>query len=263
MKNNVLKSTWQEGRATINGWLHIPSTWSTEIMARAGFDSLTVDMQHGLMGLDSAIHMLQAISVTDTVPLARSTWNEPGIIGRLLDAGAMGIICPMVNNRAECEQFVGACRYHPDGYRSLGPTRARVVYGADYASHANHEVLALAMIETKEALDNIDEIASVPSLNGFYIGPGDLRLSLMGAGGMDNEDAEFLAALDTIIAAAKRHDIITGIHCNSAAYAQKMIERGIEMVTLQTDSGLLTSAAAVVVNQMRGVQPQPRKSDSY
>ncbi|MCB9454235.1 MAG: 2,4-dihydroxyhept-2-ene-1,7-dioic acid aldolase [Anaerolineaceae bacterium] len=263
MKHNALKSAWKERRATLNGWLHIPSMWSTEVMARAGFDSLTVDMQHGLMGLDSAIQMLQAISTTNTVALARSTWNEPGTIGRLLDAGAMGIICPMVNNRAECEQFVGACRYHPVGYRSLGPTRAKVLYGDDYTKHANEDVLALAMIETKEALDNVDEIASVPGLSGFYIGPGDLRLSLMGAGGLDNEDAEFLAALDTILAAAKRQGIVTGIHCNSAVYAQKMIERGFDMVTLQTDSGLLSAAATSIVNQMRGIQPQQRKSESY
>ncbi|MCA9907165.1 MAG: 2,4-dihydroxyhept-2-ene-1,7-dioic acid aldolase [Anaerolineae bacterium] len=263
MKSNALKQTWRDGKATLNGWLHIPSTWSTEVMAHAGFDSLTVDMQHGMMGLESAIHMLQAISTTETVALARVDWNEPGAIMRLLDAGAMGIICPMINSRAECEQFVSACRYHPDGIRSLGPTRARVIYGDDYARHANEEVVTLAMIETREALDNVDEIAAVKGLDGFYIGPGDLRLSLMGAGGMDNEDDEFLAALDTILAAAKRHGIITGIHCNSVSYAQKMIARGLQMVTLQTDSALLSGAAISTVNGTRGVQTQTRRTDAY
>ena len=134
MRTNKLKTLWQEGKTVVNAWVTIPSAWSAEVMAHAGFDSLTIDMQHGLADYATALAMLQAVSTTDVVPLARVPWNDPAIIMRLLDAGAYGIICPMVNTRAEAEAFVGACRYAPRGYRSYGPTRAVVYAGADYLS---------------------------------------------------------------------------------------------------------------------------------
>ena len=175
MRENTIQSIWADGGAVLNGWLAIPSSWSAEVLANQGWDSLTVDMQHGLADLSQALSMMQAISTTSTIPLVRVPWNEPGVIMRSLDMGAYGVICPMINSRAECEAFVGACRYHPDGYRSLGPTRARVYAGADYMQHANSTVLTFAMIETSEAVKNIDEIVSVPGLDAIYIGPNDLR----------------------------------------------------------------------------------------
>ena len=147
-------------------------------MAHAGFDSLTVDMQHGLSHFESAVPMFQAISTTDTVPLARVPWNEPGIIMKLLDAGCYGIICPMINSADEAAAFVGACRYPPHGYRSYGPTRAALYAGADYAAHANEEVLTLAMIETKAGLENLEAIVQTPGLDAVYVGPADLSQSL-------------------------------------------------------------------------------------
>src|SRR5690349_19310477 len=110
MRENNVRTIWHNGGAVINGWLAIPSPWSAEVMANVGWDSLTVDVQHGLIGYDTALPMLQAISTTSTIPLARVPWNEPASIMKLLDAGAYGIICPMVNTRAEAEAFVGACR---------------------------------------------------------------------------------------------------------------------------------------------------------
>ena len=131
MRENRVRTIWQSGEAAVNGWLHIPSSWSAEIMSHQGWDSLTVDMQHGLMDYQTALTMLQAVSTTPVTPLARVPWNEPGIIGRMLDAGAYGIICPMINTRADAEAFVGACRYAPQGYRSLGPTRANLYAGSE------------------------------------------------------------------------------------------------------------------------------------
>ncbi|NWF71047.1 MAG: 2,4-dihydroxyhept-2-ene-1,7-dioic acid aldolase [Chloroflexi bacterium] len=263
MRENTIKSIWKQGGCALNGWLHIPSTWSAELMAHAGWDSVTVDMQHGLMGLDTAILMLQAISTTQTIPLVRVPWNEPGTIGRVLDAGAFGVICPMVDTRAQCEAFVGACRYHPQGYRSLGPTRAKVYAGDDYGKYANEAIITLAMIETQLAMDNLDAIASTPGLDGFYIGPGDLRLSLLGAGGIDNDDPPFMAAVDAILAAAKRHSIAVGMHTGSTAYARKMIEHGMQFVTIQSDTEMLRQAAAANVASIRA-QPAPSKrADGY
>lgn len=264
MRKNKLKQIWNDGGYAVNGWLHIPSTWSAEVMAHAGWDSLTIDMQHGMADLGNTIQMLQAISTTDTVPLVRVNWNEPGSIMRVLDAGAYGVICPMVNTREECEAFVGAARFHPDGYRSLGPTRAKIYAGADYAQYANEEMITMAMIETKESIDNLEEIASVSGLDAFYIGPGDLRLTLLGSGGIDIQDAEFLEAIGTILEVAKKHNIVVGMHTGSPAYAQQMIARGMQFVTLSTDSGLLQNAAKQMIGQTRGKKIETAKpNDAY
>ena len=252
MRKNKIRSIWQEGGAALNGWLHIPSSWSAEAMAHQGWDSLVVDLQHGMMGYQTALTMLQAISTTDTVPLARVTWNDPALIMRMLDMGAYGIICPMVNTRAEAEAFVGACRYHPLGYRSLGPTRASVYAGEGYAQQANETILAIAMIETEEALNNIEEIASVPSLDAIYIGPGDLSLTLTGKGGVDLTYPLFMEALDTILAACQKHGVVAGIHTNSPAYALQMIEKGFQFVTVMTDTRLLSNAAREMVVGVKG-----------
>ncbi len=264
MRPNNVKTIWAEGGAVINGWLHIPSTWSAEVMAHQGWDSLTIDMQHGIADLNACFQMMQAISTTNTVPLVRVPWNEPGIIMRALDLGAYGIICPMVNTRAQCEAFVGACRYHPDGYRSVGPVRARIYGGADYADKANETMITMAMIETREAIDNLDAILSVPGLDAIYVGPSDLSLSLFGKATADNEFPEFMAALDTIFSAAKRHHITIGMHTGSVAYAQKVIALGAQFVTILSDTALMSEAAKKVVTDMKGAAaPAAKKSDAY
>ena len=164
MQENRLKRLWKEKKIALNAWLTIPSAWTAEVMAQVGFDSLTIDLQHGLIDYHTALAMLQAISTTTVVPLVRAPWNEPSMIMRLLDAGAYGVICPMVNSRAEAEAFVQACRYPPAGNRSYGPTRAAVYSGGDYFSSANQTVLALAMIETTQALEDVEDIAATRGL---------------------------------------------------------------------------------------------------
>ena len=143
MRENKVRTILKEGGTVVNGWLGIPSSMAAENMAQANWDSLTVDLQHGLVDYQTAISMFQAITTTPTIPLARVPWLEPGIIMKLLDAGAYGIVCPMINSREECEKFVGACRYAPEGYRSFGPVRAAWYAGADYWQHANETVLTM------------------------------------------------------------------------------------------------------------------------
>ena len=178
MRKNKLKQFIKEEKPIINGWLQIPSSFSAEVMAHQGWDSLTIDMQHGLVDYTNALPMLQTISTTDVTPLARVNWNEPGQIMKILDAGCYGIICPMVSNKEEAERFVQACLYPPKGYRSFGPIRGLLYGGPDYGKYANDEILKFAMIETKESLENLDSIMSTPGLNGIYIGPADLSLAL-------------------------------------------------------------------------------------
>ena len=253
MRPNKVKQIWKDGGYVTNGWLHIPSSWSAEIMAHCGFDSLVVDLQHGMMNFESSVSMFQAISTTDTVPMARIPWNEPGIAGKLLDAGAYGIICPMVNNQSECEAFVGAVRYFPDGYRSRGPTRASVYGGSDYAEHANDEIIAMAMIETKEAVDNVTDIVSVPNLDAVYVGPGDLSLTLgCEKVGADIDEPIYMEAIDTILAACKKAGVAAGIHTASPEYARRMVEKGFQYITLSTDTGILRAKAKSMVNEFKG-----------
>jgi len=178
LRKNNLKELFKQKKPVINGWLQIPSSFSAEVMSHQGWDSLTIDMQHGVVDYPNALQMLQAISTTNVVPMARVNWNEPGQIMKILDAGAYGVICPMVSNRKEAERFVQACMYPPKGYRSFGPIRGLIYGGSDYGKNADQEILKLAMIETKEAIEKLDEIMSTPGLDGIYIGPADLTLAL-------------------------------------------------------------------------------------
>ncbi len=252
MRANRIRSIWAEGGTVINGWLGIPSSVSAETLSHQGYDSLTIDQQHGLVDYAAAVPMLQAISTTDTVPMTRVPWLDPGIIMKMLDAGAYGIICPMINTRAQAEALVGACRYAPKGYRSFGPLRALMYAGADYPQHANETVLAIAMIETQAALDNLDNILSTPGLDAIYIGPSDLGLSLGGPAKLDQTEPRIVAAIEKILAAALRHDVMPGIHCGSPGYARKMIERGFRLVTVMSDNSLLAGAAKRAVQEARG-----------
>ena len=165
MRINKIKEMFKKGEPIINGWLQIPSAFSAEVMCHQGWDSCTIDMQHGVIDYPNALNMLQAISTTKVTPLARVNWNEPGQIMKILDAGCYGIICPMVSNRKEAENFVEACLYPPKGYRSFGPVRGLLYGGSDYAKYSDNEILKLAMIETKEALDKLDEILDTPNLD--------------------------------------------------------------------------------------------------
>lgn len=252
MRKNIVKQKWENGESIVNGWLHIGSGWTAEVMARTGFDSLTIDMQHGPVDFGQALEMLRGINTTETVPMARVPWNEPGIIMRLLDAGVYGIICPMINSREECEQFVGACRYHPEGYRSTGPTRVSLYAGSDYIENANQEILALAMIETAEAMENLEAITRVPGLSGVYVGPADLRLSLYGMGHKVGMDApEFQEVLDRILAACKSAGIYAGIHVGSPEDGRKMLAKGFQLVTPMSDTTFLRQRAEEVVKIIR------------
>jgi len=263
MRENNVRSIWKRGGAVINGWLGIPSSIAAENMAQAGWDGLTVDLQHGHVDYQVAVTMLQAISTTGTTPLARVPWMEPGIIMKLLDAGAYGIVCPMINTRAECEAFVGACRYAPRGYRSFGPVRATWYGRADYFKHANDTVITMAMIETKQAMDNLDEILSVPELDSLYIGPNDLAISLGYAPSGVPSDPVVIDAIKTIAAGAKRHDVYAGIHCGSTAMAKQMIGLGFQFVTLLADNAFLVSAAKGAVAEMREGTVAGKASGTY
>ena len=252
MRKNKLKQIFKEGKAIINGWLEIPSSYSAEIMAHQGWDSLTIDMQHGAIDHSNLLEMFQAISTTDVVPMARLNWNEPGHIMKVLDSGAYGVICPMVSNRQQAEQFVQACIYPPKGYRSFAPTRAFMYGGSDYVDHANDEILKLAMIETKEALQELDKIMSTPGVDGIYIGPVDLSFAIGEKPSFDNpEGSPQYEQIVNILKHAKKNNIIAGIHNSTSEYAKKMIDLGFQIVTVSSDKALVSDAARLAVSKLK------------
>ncbi len=244
MRENTLKSIWARGEAVINGWLAIPSAFSAEVMAHQGFDSLTVDMQHGVVDYQTAVTMLQAISTTPTIPLARVPWLDPGSIMKILDAGVYGVICPMINTREQAETLVRACRYPPVGYRSYGPVRASIYFGPDYGDRANQDILVIPMIETQEAMKNLDDILSVPGVDAVYVGPADMSLALGCRPRLDQTDPPVVEAQQKVVAACKRHGVVAGIHNNTTAYALKMIADGFQFVTIASDSRFLAAKAS-------------------
>ncbi|MGI9335722.1 MAG: HpcH/HpaI aldolase family protein, partial [Gammaproteobacteria bacterium] len=202
MKSTIV-DTWAAGRGALNAWLSIPSTVTAELAGKQDFDSVTVDLQHGLNDYTSALPMLQALATSNATAMARVPWLEPGIIMKLLDAGALGLICPMVNSREEAEALVRYSNYPPKGERSFGPTRAVVHYGADYFEHANDTVVTLAMVETERALSQLDDIVKTKGLTGVYIGPSDLRLSMGYQPKLDQEEPAVVAAIHKILETAK------------------------------------------------------------
>ena len=263
MRKNKLKEMFKKGEPIINGWLQIPSSFSAEVMSHQGWDSCTIDMQHGVIDYSNALTMLQAISTTVTTPLARVNWNEPGQIMKILDAGSYGIICPMVSNRKEAENFVQACLYPSKGYRSFGPVRGLLYGGSDYAKHSDNEILKLAMIETKEALEKLDEILDTPNLDGIYIGPADLSLALGEEPGFDKpENTKAYNEILRVLESAKKRNLFAGIHNGSAEYAKKMISKGFNLVTVGSDQRFMSAGAKAAVEYIKGIK-KGKESKGY
>jgi len=249
---NRLKAAWQKGTATINGWQAIPSGFSAEVYARSGFDSITIDFQHGVQDYHSCLACLQGMMPSGVVPLVRVPWNEPGIVGKVLDAGAYGVICPMINSAEEAQALVQYAKYPPMGTRSNGPVRAALYAepGA-YQQTANEEILVLPMIETRKALDNLAAILDVPGIDAIYVGPSDLSFSLGKPPRMDVEDKEVLAIYESILKQTSARSIAAGIHCNAPSYARRMIEMGFRLVTVAPDVGTLLNATKAAVSAVR------------
>ena len=251
---NRLKQLWAEGKPAINGWCSIGNPFTAEIMAAQGYDSVTIDMQHGALDYSALLPMFQAMRASGATLMARVPWLEPGIIMKALDAGAYGIICPMVNSAEDAARLVSYLRYPPLGQRSFGPTRVSFAAGANYAAEANDTLLAFAMIETAEGMANLDAIAATPGLDGLYVGPADLTLSLTGGRlppGFDREEPEMIEALQRIVAACNANGIRAALHCGTPDYAARAIGWGFDLTTVGGDSRFLAAAAGASVSRFR------------
>lgn len=246
-----LRTLWAEDRPAFGGWCTIPSTFSAELMARQGFDWVCIDTQHGLIGYHIMVPMLQALSLTGVPPFVRVSWNTPGEIGKALDAGALGVIVPMVSTPEAARAAVAACRYAPEGSRSYGPIRVALSnpYTVEWA---NRNVLLFVMLETAEAVRNADDILAVPGIDGVYVGPADLSVSLGLPPRLDVEDGVHLEAQETILKACKNRGVVPGMHTGSPQYANRAADRGFRFLALATDSVYMGVGAQQFLQVARG-----------
>ncbi len=248
---NTMHAHFAAGGKAVNGWCALPSPVTAEIMGRQGFDLMTVDLQHGLIDYQMALTMLQVLQGLPAPVLARVPWNEPGIVMKCLDAGFQGIICPMINTVGDAERLVQSARYAPMGSRSFGPIRANLVHGAGYVKTANATVMVFAMIETREALGNLDAILAVKGIDGIYVGPSDLGLSMGHEPTLDPSAPEVLDAITAIAARTKAAGRLAGVHTGSAEMVQRAFSQGYDFASLLTDARMFTSAIAAQLAAVR------------
>lgn len=252
MLNNKVKQIWSSGKAVVNAWLATPSGFTAEVIAQCGFDSVTIDLQHGVQDYLSMVQCFQAMGGHPVTPMVRVPWNEPGIIGKALDGGAYGVICPMVNTPQEAKNLVSYSKYPPVGSRSNGPIRAGI-YGnpGTYQKTANEEIVLLPMIETKTAVENMEAILDVQGIDGVYVGPSDLGSSHGLEPKLDHTEPEILRIYEKIVTECAKRNIHPGIHCSGAEGALRAISMGFKLVTLSNEVGLMSTYAKMQVMQTR------------
>ena len=260
--NNLL-SLWKSKKPIINGWLSIPNSFTAEAFGKMGWDSVTIDLQHGQSDYQSSISMLQALANSNSVPMVRVPWNEPGIIMKMLDLGVMGIIAPMINTKKDCENFISYCYYPPIGQRSFGPMRAQLIHGENYFQNANKNILSFAMIETQQAVDNLDDILSVPNLTGVYIGPADMSSSYGMKPKFDVKEDPVFSNIKLIAKKANEYGKIAGIHNGTTQYAKEMIDIGFKLVTISSDFRSMSAHAQSVIDDMKDKTKEPSKNEAY
>ena len=250
MKKNRVKELWREGKAAVGVWMVLGSPITAEIIANMGYDWVVVDTEHGSIDIGTTQSIIQAVSYTNTVPMVRVPWNHPMPIKRALDAGAYGLVIPMVNSREEAVQAVQAARYPPLGIRSYGGPRARLYGGVDYFEHANEEIAVIVQIEHIDAVNCVDEILSVEGVDAFFIGPSDLAISMGLKPGLDQTDPRHGDAISKVLAAGKKYGVVGGIHVGSAEAANERIAQGFQFVGLSSDEGFIRSAASSALNEV-------------
>ncbi len=260
--NNLIK-IWEADKPVINGWLSIPNSFTAEAFGKMGWDSITIDMQHGQNDYQSSISMLQGLSNSNALPMVRVPWNEPGIIMKMLDLGVMGIIAPMINTKEDCEKFLSYCYYPPIGQRSFGPMRAQLVHGPNYFNQANKNIISFAMIETKQAVDNLDEILSFPNLTGVYIGPADMSSSYGMPPKFDVKEDPVFSNIKLIAKKAKQYGKIAGIHNGSTKYAKEMIEIGYRFVSILSDFRIMNTHSQKIIDEMKDKYTDSNSNSAY
>lgn len=248
---NPLTAAWDAGGVVRGGWCTSPSAVVAEAMASAGFDYVCVDLQHGAVDYADAVHMFQAVEARGAVPIARVPSNDLGTIGKVLDAGALGVVVPLVDDAEQAAAAVAACRYPPRGRRSFGPVRASTVVGSRAVEDLDRVVVAV-MVETREGLAEVDRIAATPGLDAIYVGPSDLSLALGLPPAFEHDAPEHVDAVRRIREACDAAGVVAGIHCADGAMAARRLAQGFRMTTVATDLALVRSGAAAELARATG-----------
>ena len=231
-------------------WLKVPSSVTAEVAALSGFDYVCIDMQHGFSDRNDLIPMLQAIQPHSPRAIVRVPSNEPSVIGWALDAGATGVIVPLVNSAEEAEKAVKACLYPSKGNRSMGPTRAERVFGEEYVQGVENSIQCLPMIETLDALNNLESILSVDGVDSIYVGSSDLSVNLGLPKGNNDGNPKFDEALEMIVSICEKYNVVPGIHANSSL-ADIRQQQGFRILTVVEDDGAMSTGFGEVFNQMK------------
>lgn len=252
MRPNTVKSLWHADQPAFGAWLSSCSTLVAEQMGAVGFDWLVVDGEHSPADTLTLVQMLQAVSLGNSVPMARVPWNDPVAVKRVLDGGAYGVVIPWVNDRAQAEQAVAACRYPPIGLRGYGPYRGVLYGGHDYLEHANEEISCIIQIETVEAIERIDDILSVPGIDATLIGPSDLALSLGIPVQPDNPHPDHVAACRAVLEASRKHAVVPGIFTSGPEEGARRAAEGWRFIAIGSDSQYMTQTAVHALRTARG-----------
>lgn len=249
------------GRPALNGWSMVPSPVAVEAYAKLGWDSVTLDLQHGWWDYSTAVVALAVLQGLRITSLVRVPTNEPGVIGRMLDAGAAGIICPMVNTVEGARRLVQAGAYPPIGERSCGPIRGMPFPPPpDFHAEGGQRVLLLPQIETIRSVEEVEGILNVPGIEGIYVGPGDLGQSMGLPATLDREEPELLGIYEKLATAAARRGLVAGIHNHGADYARRMIDLGYGLVTVGSDLGHMLTGGLSETRQFDGLVLNHRPS---
>jgi 4-hydroxy-2-oxoheptanedioate aldolase len=242
MSGDQFREAAREGRTLFNAWLTLNNPFLIELIGEAGWDCLTIDQQHGLGGNEALLACLTAAKACGLPAIVRVANNDPGLVGRALDAGAQGIMCPLINNVDEAEAFVRAVKYPPRGLRSWGPYRARLGHEGDYFTTANAFTIACPQIETKGALDQLDDILGLDGVDMVCLGPNDLSVALTGR--LDIWAREVQEAMTLVLRKAREKSVMTLIFANDVAFAKPRVAEGWDIVAVGTDAGWFSGAAA-------------------
>jgi 4-hydroxy-2-oxoheptanedioate aldolase len=235
-------------------WCMLAEPNLAEMLARQDWDVLVIDCQHGFIDHLDMARMMTAVHGTGTPALVRTVPGDEGLIGKALDLGAQGVIAPMINNAEDARWFASAANFPPVGERSWGPPRAMAIAGLDKASYlarANALSVSWAMVETAAALDNIDAICATDGIDGLFVGPNDLCVSLTGGAHVDPTHDAVKRALDTVLEAAARHNVYPGIFANTPELACEFAESGFRFISGGNDLGMAMASSTALLGQIR------------
>lgn len=251
MRPNRSKQLAQGDKPALGVMCNAASPLIAEWLGLSGYDFVVVDLQHGETNLDSVLPMLQGLSSTPATPVVRVPANVPMYIQRVLDLGAYGVIVPQVNTRAEAEAVVASVRYAPGGTRSWGPIRGAMYGGPDYFEKSAGEILTLVMIESAEALRNAHEILTVPGVDGCFVGPADLNISLGFSPDLPEIASDTEEAVASIGRIARAEGRIAGAHAFSVGDARRRIDQGFRFLTVMADTRLIRAGASQALGELR------------